>query len=132
MKTTILAKISTIIIFLSLLIGDPGLSFALEISPRTINLGNIIKGKTITQNIQIINNEAQTINLKKARSSCECITLEYEKDILIKENQIYTIILTLNTAELAEGKLKKFVFLYFQNSENPISSIELRGNIRNF
>lgn len=132
MKTTILAKISTIIIFLSLLIGDPGLSFALEISPRTINLGNIIKGKTITQNIQIINNEAQTINVKKARSSCECITLEYEKDILIKENQIYTIILTLNTAELAEGKLKKFVFLYFQNSENPISSIELRGNIRNF
>ncbi|MBU1086525.1 MAG: DUF1573 domain-containing protein [Candidatus Omnitrophica bacterium] len=132
MKTTILAKILTVTLFLSLLINYPGIGFALEISPRTINLGDITKGKPITQEILIANNESQAVNLKRARSSCDCITLEYEKDILVKENQIYTIILKLNTAELAEGKLKKFVFLYFENAKNPIYSIELRGNIRDF
>ncbi|MFH1062017.1 MAG: DUF1573 domain-containing protein [Candidatus Omnitrophota bacterium] len=132
MKTTILAKILTIFLFLSLITLHPGLGFALEISPQAINLGDIPKNKVIKREIQIKNDEPQLIILQKARSSCDCVTIEYEKGRQLKENEIYKISLSLNTAELSEGKLKKFIFLYFKNAKNPIYSLELSGNIQSF
>lgn len=129
MKTTILAIILLLFSVSSLLNLNPESAFALEISPKIINLGEIQKNKVILQEIHIKNTESQMIILEKARSSCDCITLEYEKNIQLKKNETCKITLTLNTAELSEGKLKKFIFLSFQNTKTPIHSIEIKGNI---
>lgn len=79
MKTTILAKSLIAIIFSSLLIGYSTLCFALEISPKSIEIGDIKKGAIIEQEIHINNNESKTVILEKARASCDCLTLEYKK-----------------------------------------------------
>ncbi len=129
MKTTILAKILIGLLFLIFIILPNKSSLALEISPQTIDLGDIQKNRIIHYEIQIKNNELQPIILEKARTSCDCINLEYEKNKSIEKNKSYVIKLILNTTELSEGKLKKFIFLSFRNSEKPIHSIEVRGNI---
>lgn len=129
MKTTNLRKFIFICLFLILASVSPNIGLALEISPESISLGDIPKGTAIKKNITIKNNENKTIILEKARSSCTCAAIEYKQNKSIGSGKDYIISLIIDTADLPEGKIKKFIFLSFKNTRNPIFSINIKGNI---
>ena len=104
-------------------------SYALEISPSRIDIGEIEKGRIIKKTITIKNNESKAVVLKNTRASCECITISYKKRAVIEKNGTFAFDIEINTKEQPRGKLKKFIFLSFQNSEKPIYSVELHANI---
>jgi len=103
--------------------------FAVEVTPKVVRLGDISKEQITKQSLEIKNNESQTIVLEKARTSCECVKMEYEKEEQIQKGSTYTIILDIDTGDLPSGKFKKFIFLYFKNSKTPIVSVEIKGNL---
>ncbi|MCK4994054.1 MAG: DUF1573 domain-containing protein [Candidatus Omnitrophica bacterium] len=129
MKTTNLRKIIFVCIIFILACFSSNICLALEINPKSIDLGDIPIGVTIIKKITIKNNEEQTVILEQARSSCDCVKIEYKKDTLIDSGKDYTISLIIDTTDLPEGKTKKFIFLSFNDLNEPIFSITVSGNI---
>jgi len=92
-------------------------------------LGDLSANSISQTNITIRNNEKETIILKKARSSCSCTTIKYEKDKQILPNNDYTIELITNTKTIHKGPFKKFIFFYFKNSKPSIIALETLGKV---
>ena len=129
MRTTIFCKINAFISICGAIILFSPFCLAADIQPRVIELGNLSINTTSKQTINIENNEAETIILEKARSSCKCVTIEYEKGRQIQKQTVYMLTLNFATAGLNTGKFKKFLFFNFKNSQTPVISIEIKGNI---
>ncbi len=125
MRTTTFCKIFTIILISIAILVLPCYCFALEITPKVIELGDVSPDKTFKETITIKNNESKTIILEKARSSCDCVTIEYEKNKKIKKQEIYILNIRINTEGLDRKNLRKFIFLQFRNSKTPIISVEI-------
>jgi len=103
---------------------------ALEIKPDRLELGKINQDSvTIEQEIIIFNNEKTQLQIKKLRSSCDCIEIGLEHAVKLKPGQKFSIKIELIPSKLEKGKFRKYIFLEVIGSIKPVYVIEINGSI---
>lgn len=103
--------------------------FALEISPRKLDTGELDAANISEHTLTIKNNEKNTVTITKLRSSCECIILENTAEKQLAPEKTLDITLQINPEKMRKGRFKKFIFIKAENSHSLVYSIEVTGNI---
>ena len=116
-------------LFLVLLFWD--ISFAAEIIPSEFILpAQSQNEKSFEQSITISNNESTEILINKIRSSCDCIKLKQnDKKITIAPGDSYSVKFTVCPNLIGKGKFIKYIFINLQNSNSPIITAKIKGEI---
>ena len=115
---------------LLLIINCTASLYAAQTAP-SVSMGEVPgNAEMVAGHIEIQNNEPNSIVLKTARSSCDCIIMSSSGGQTIKAGQSNTIEFQLLPAKLPPGKFKKFIFLEFENSQTPVIAVEVSGTIQ--
>ncbi|MBN1521087.1 MAG: DUF1573 domain-containing protein [Candidatus Aureabacteria bacterium] len=107
----------------------PVFAMPAEIAPQKVLFGDVQEDALIEREIIIFNNEPAAIELKKIRSSCDCLIIDFNTAVSIEPEKELKVIIKLDPSKLGKGKFRKYLFLEMKNSKKSLYSIEVHGTI---
>ena len=99
----------------------------ISVPKNTIELGDVHAGDTIVSEFEIINTGKSNLIIKKAKSTCSCITVDASVSIL-KPGETAKVKTRFNTSG-RKGEEFKPVYIYTNDYTNPETVVNLKANV---
>ncbi len=101
-----------------------GTNNLMELKEKSFDFGNILQGRPVSHEFEIINKGIDTLRLENVQASCGCTTPVWTKEP-VAPNGSTKIKVGYNS--VAEGSFEKSVSVFYNG--NQVKSILIRGNV---